>query len=312
MRVAHGKTRAVGSLPAGVRPCRAEHDCAPVLQPMLVDDRPRVAGRRTPATTFTPVVTTAVPWPGGVAGRGAPRRVPARAAVPPAWFATGRNATRAAVVGVAASGDVLKLLLCTDLLLIALHLAHTFTPYFSGAEFSLVMERGFGEAAQYAKGLWIVFGFLGVAWRTGERAYATWSVVFGYLVVDDLFTVHEDVGRGLAASLHLPSAFGLRAEDFGELLVFAAIGTATAALVAAAYAAGSATFRRRALHVAVLLVAFAGFAGFADMLHIAVSGFAPLGHAFDVVEDGGEMLVMSVICGYVVATLASEAPARSS
>ena len=213
-----------------------------------------------------------------------------------------------AIANTHAVREILILMLCTDALLIAAHLGQYFTPYFSGPSFHLATERGFGEVVQYVKVYWIALSFLWLSIRTAERAYLVWPMIFGYLLVDDAFRVHEQAGHILARSLGSPAAMGLGAQDIGELAVFALMGVTTLLLVSLAYLWGSATFRHSARRMGALLFLFGLFAGGVDMVHGLVSHIPLYNTLLTVLEDGGELLVLSVICAYTLALLLRHPP----
>jgi hypothetical protein len=199
--------------------------------------------------------------------------------------------------------ELLVLMLCTDALLIAGHLVHAFTPYLSGQSFHLATERGFGEVFQYVKVFWVAVSFLWLGVHTAQRAHFVWPLIFGYLLVDDAFRVHERLGRGVARSLGPAPGLGLRAQDLGEFVVVAVIGAITLLLIGLAYLRGSAAFRSIARRVGALLVLFGLFAGGVDLLHAMVDHVPLLNALFAALEDGGELVVMSAICAYAVGLL---------
>jgi hypothetical protein len=199
--------------------------------------------------------------------------------------------------------ELLVLMLCTDALLIAGHLVQSFTPYLTGQSFHLATERGFGEVFQYVKVFWVAASFAWLSIRTTDRAHLVWPLIFGYLLIDDAFRVHEQAGTRVARHFGLSSRLGLHAQDFGELLVFALIGTTSLLLVALAYLRGSAAYRSIAHRIVALLLLFAVFAGGMDMVHGMVDHVPTLNALFSVLEDGGELVVLSVICAYTVGLL---------
>jgi hypothetical protein len=130
---------------------------------------------------------------------------------------------------------LLRLLVAADLVLIGVHVVHVFTPYLRNPLNSLEQDRGYAEYFQYTKLYWLILLSAALAVRRRALIYLAWLAVFGYLLVDDAFSVHEQSGAALANSLELTPALGLRAADFGELLVMAIAASAMAALLALGY-----------------------------------------------------------------------------
>jgi hypothetical protein len=165
---------------------------------------------------------------------------------------------------------------------------------------SLETDRGLAELYQYAKISSVVVLLLSVRMKTGVIGYSVWALLFLYLVADDAFSVHEVLGEHLAISLNFVPALGLRAVDFGELAISAIIFLLFLSILGWFYASGSDEFRKASRTLLVLLMALAFFGVFVDMLHVALMRLDwRLTFVLVVVEDGGELLVMSIIAWYV-------------
>jgi len=96
------------------------------------------------------------------------------------------------------------------------------------------------------------------------------------------------------------TALGLRPQDFGELAVSALAASAALILLAIAYVAWSALFRG-VTHRVVLLIALLVFFGVAvDTTHVALTDSSAMNRALAVIEDDGEMIVVSVLCWYAL------------
>jgi len=87
---------------------------------------------------------------------------------------------------------------------------------------------------------------------------------------------------------------GLRPRDWGELLVTAAVGLVLLTPVATGYVRGNAEAKRHTLVMAMLLALLVFFGVFIDMVHIWL-GSDPWG----LLEDGGEMIAVSLVLYYV-------------
>lgn len=208
------------------------------------------------------------------------------------------------------SFEYLALLLAADLLFVVLHLFHHYSPYFSDLGFSLVRERSFSEVFQYVKEYWIALMFLWIG-RLMSWTYWAWAVLFGYLLVDDSFSIHERIGVWLAERLDLGSYAMLRPRDLGELAASALVGIVLLSLAIAAYRLGDERFRRTSRRILLLLLLLAFFGVIVDMLHIMANDIPQLSTLLGALEDGGEMAVMSLISWYVLVRLQEvRAPTR--
>jgi hypothetical protein len=210
-------------------------------------------------------------------------------------------------VGVA-SLVCLLVLVCADMAFIAAHLLSVAVNLFSrgdpiaGSAYNLGAEGGYSEVFQYLK-VWGIGFVLCVLWsRTRDKVYGAWLLLFAYVICDDALQIHERGGKLIAAYFGYEPAFGLQPKDFGELTVWGAFGVAFLTAITAAYLKSSFAARKASLGIGQLFCLLAFFGAVMDMAHSAVPARL-LKAAFGVLEDGGEMLVMSLICWYVVKVL---------
>lgn len=196
------------------------------------------------------------------------------------------------------SSRLFYLLLATDVVFIILHLIYEYSGILSNPRFSLELDRGYGELFQYLKEYWIVLllGFLAVQKRS--PLYLAWSLLFSYLLLDDSLEIHEKLGGVISNKLAFSSALNLRAGDFGELVVSASVGLFFLIFIAIAYRFGDRTSRKTSKYLIMMLCALALFGIVVDMIHILVL-YTSLDPLLALVEDGGEMVVMSVIAWFV-------------
>jgi hypothetical protein len=167
---------------------------------------------------------------------------------------------------------------------------------FSGRRFSLYRDRGFAELFQYTKILAIVLLLAGIALRAGYR-YLIWCSLFFYFLLDDALQLHERLGAAVAAGLEFPPAFQLRAQDLGELTVVAGVGVPFAVLLALVWWRADESFRRDSRELALLVGGLAVVGVVLDMLNMMLR-VPLLAGLIGVLEDGGEMVMMSLICWY--------------
>lgn len=207
------------------------------------------------------------------------------------------------------------LLLVADALFIFLGIGHAYTPYLADPAYSLSRDRGYAEIFQYVQEYWIVGLFLILAARHAWP-YVVWMLLFGYLLLDDSIFIHERFGFAMGEYFAFIAFAGLRPRDYGELIVSATIGLFFLLLIGFAYYRGTATFRNvsRRMMLYLLVLVFTGV--MLDTLHIVVGNVmgesSPLYALMTILEDGGEMVIMSVICGYAFSLVAEGDSIRQS
>ncbi|MBL8272147.1 hypothetical protein [Steroidobacter sp.] len=200
---------------------------------------------------------------------------------------------------VATARALLLLLIAADLAFIFLHVVYVETALLRGRPFSLEADNGLPEAYQYVKQYWAALLMVALFRRTRAVVYLGWTLVFTFLLLDDAFQFHEQFGKWLAANYSVPVAFGLRPDDIGELLFAGFIGGVTALLIGFGYWRGDAQARIVSRDIAVLIVLLAIVGVGVDVVHVISYFKAPmLAQFLLILEDGGEMLVVSVIAAY--------------
>lgn len=200
------------------------------------------------------------------------------------------------------STRILYLLLATDLVFISLHLIHTytsFTPsYVPSYLLSIEVERSYADIYQYIKEYWIVLILSFVVLKRYSALYLGWFLLFFYVLLDDTLQIHEKLGLSISNNLNFLSAFNLRAEDFGELIVSACAGLFFLIFIGTAYRFGDRLSREISRSLIRMLLVLALFGIFFDMIHIAIK--SPILYPIlGLLEDGGEQIVMSVIASFV-------------
>lgn len=205
------------------------------------------------------------------------------------------------------AAEILLLLLLTDFLSILAHFALRLSPQIKSTYWTITTDRGFGETFQYVKEFWLFCSFAILASSRAEWSYLSFSLLFGYLLIDDAFLVHERVGEWIATTQNFQPVLGLRAIDLGELVVAASTGLFFLLLIGVSYWLGTQQFRWICKRLFVLLGCLAFFGVVVDALHIMIEVInrpgIPLGFAFELAEDGGEMIVMSLLCWYGISLL---------
>lgn len=193
---------------------------------------------------------------------------------------------------------MLAALIGGDLLFIILHWIHLHTGMLTSELWSIERDRGFAEMFQYFKYVGIMLALAGLFRRTRLPVLLLWIGVYGCLLLDDSMRIHERFGLDIAAWAHLHGFGGLRGRDLGEL-IYAALGAAVLTpVLVLGYLRSSPMARAICDDLLLLLIALLIFAVGGDTIHRLLSSTT-----FDalagIVEDGGEMLVLSVTCWYV-------------
>ncbi|QYO63909.1 hypothetical protein [Leptolyngbya sp. 7M] len=201
------------------------------------------------------------------------------------------------------SAKLFFLLLSTDICFFALHIVALMGgwsdsyPNLYKNPYLIEMDRGHAEFFQYMKEYWCILMLGFIALRRRSLLYLSWTCFFLYLLIDDYAEIHETLGFYLSELLNFAPMFRLRARDFGEVLVSTLVGLFFLIWIGTAYRLGDSTFRRVSRTLIILLSALAVFGIVVDMLHIMSP--KTLKHVFGILEDGGEMIVMSTITTFL-------------
>ena len=200
---------------------------------------------------------------------------------------------------IAAAVALLLLLFSADAAFTLLHLINVETGFLRGTGISLESDGGPSEIYQYVKEFWVIVCMLVAFVSTRHRAYLGWAIAVSFLLADDAGQIHENVGGWLAAHYQFAAPFGMRSKDIGELLVAGAAGVFTLTIVGAGLWRGTEQCRRISRDMGLLIVLLAVVGVVVDVLHIvAYNAQSLLAQVLLVVEDGGEMVVMSALTAY--------------
>lgn len=206
---------------------------------------------------------------------------------------------------------VLAAMWTTDLGFFIVRAVQILGPPTEDTRFVLEYDGSYPEFFQYLKFFWLscIFAHLSVK---ADRRYLLWTALFGYLLLDDSLSIHETAGERLGLYLSwAPSGLGGPAA-VGELILFASIGLFTVAAVAILAPRHPPAFRQLSADLVVLLAFVAVFGVGIDAIHSVAEGMFGSGKhiavIFGAIEDGGEMLAVSLIVGYGAQTAFSGLP----
>ncbi|WP_409329177.1 hypothetical protein [Trujillonella humicola] len=165
--------------------------------------------------------------------------------------------------------------------------------------FSLETDGGLVEYVGYAHQLALVVLLL-TLWRLGRgRVWLAWAAVFTLVLADDSARLHETLGDRAAAALHLQGVAGLRADDLGEVVVWGLLAAAPLLAIVVLHRGSDRDTRAASRGLAALVAVYAFFGVVVDQVHAAARDSA-LGAALGTLEDGGELLALSLTLAHVV------------
>ncbi|MEM9566063.1 MAG: hypothetical protein AAGA93_25815 [Actinomycetota bacterium] len=183
-------------------------------------------------------------------------------------------------------------LLAIDVVLIGVHALHVRYGLPGGGIWLISRDRGIPESFQYLKMAAIIALLLMSHRRHRSAIYLAWAATFGYFLVDDSAEVHETLGDLVADGAGFDQPLGLEGRDVGQVLVSASIGVVLLVAIGVATSRDRSPARPLTIRLLPLLVALGFFGVVVDVIDaIDVLGL---------VEDGGEMVTMTVAVAVVV------------
>ena len=192
---------------------------------------------------------------------------------------------------------LLLLLLCSDILFNLFHIIqHTLvsisSPNYIWLETSL-------EIYHLIKLFWIVVLFIYLLKLTRFPGYISWLLVFIFILIDDAFLLHQKIGFQVAEDLYpfLPATLRLPPRFF-EIAVLAVVGFIVMAIVAWTYFHSSRIFRKISQDLLIFILALVFFGAIVDLVAALSFGHEVI-MGFVIIEDGGEMVVLSLILWYI-------------
>ena len=168
-----------------------------------------------------------------------------------------------------------------------------------GDLFNVARERGYPEIYQYIKFFWIIVLLFNLSLKNRSLHYIPWVLLFTYFLVDDSMKIHELAGDSIKAHFNFTPYFGLRMQDYGELAITATAGIFLFLPLVWAYRKGTQIFKNISLDIGLLVLVLVFFGVVIDMMHQAVHLGYSVYFIIGFVEDGGEMLAVSLILWYI-------------
>lgn len=193
------------------------------------------------------------------------------------------------------SNKLLFLLISADLVFVTMHVIYL-NAVLTNPLLSIEMDRGYAEIYQYVKEYWIILMLLLLAVKNGKAIFLAWSILFMYLLMDDAMQIHERLGSFFADYFEIRPALNLRAQDFGELGVSLLFGSLLFLMIGIVHWLSDTLSKHVSRNLFLLVMSIAFFGVFVDMAQIAI----PWGKQVSgMLDDGGEMIIMSVAVWYV-------------
>jgi len=232
------------------------------------------------------------------------------------------------VLGNRTAMRLLVLFVSIDLALIALHVLAAAARHAGlidgGASawpqlFSIVNDHGLPETFNQLKAL-LAAAVLWTTWtRTRQPVYLCWALIFAVAFLDDALRIHEQAGAALAGLL-LTGIAAEHAEFIGQLLVAGIYALLFGAPLLLAHASAEPRHARTSSLILFVFAIVVFFAVVVDAVHGVLLAVRPELTAstvfqalFNVLEEGGELLSLSLALAVVIAIhAATKAPASSA
>jgi len=207
--------------------------------------------------------------------------------------------------------NILVILLSADVFFVLLHLTHKIARLLDIGTtirkdvFNISMDLGLAEAFQYVKEYWIVILLVWLIFKKRQFFYAGWALLVAYMLFDDMLSVHEGLATFVLEKLSIPSLhviYGeMRYQDIGELGVSLFFGFLILSLIAISYIRGAKEVRTTFHYLVGCLLIIVFFGVVFDLANrvFAEDTSKIMFEITRLIEDGGEMLGMSIMCWYV-------------
>lgn len=187
----------------------------------------------------------------------------------------------------------LFILIGIDAILVLLHVF--LYDYIPDPKLLIFTRWGYGETYQYLKGGFIAGYFIFLIIKYRQPSFWSWSAIFLFIVLDDSLELHEYYGFMVGDYLGL-------GKTIGEALVFGFSGIILFIPVIWILLVSKNNLIKDVFIDLIVLFSLLVLAGVGfDILHDLTINGSLLNSLFGLLEDGGEMVVMSIIVAYVIA-----------
>lgn len=189
--------------------------------------------------------------------------------------------------------------LAIDFIFMGLH-AMGSLGYLSDPNFSVTKNFGYAETFQYLKAGFLAICFLILAIKYGRPLFYCWTAAFTFILLDDSIEIHEYLGYHLGEFLENNNLGFNLGNSAGELIVFGIFGLLI--FVPLFYYFYKSKDREVKIVTQDMFILFAGLIFFGvgiDLVHDFTATGTVLNGVLGLAEDGGEMLIMSVMVWYL-------------
>ncbi|HSO48749.1 MAG TPA: hypothetical protein VLQ68_12555 [Rhizobiaceae bacterium] len=194
---------------------------------------------------------------------------------------------------------LLMIMLAVDVALILAHAFQAELPFFRESLFDIEGQFGLPALMNFAQFAAMIFFLSEIKYNRRDRAFDFWKYLFLYILADDIFEISERAGRILGELFSFETLFGLTTADYGKFAFAIGGGLAVSAFLGYLLRRSSREFVSASFAIFVLLSCFAFFAVVFDVIHAVFDKDPRLGFAFAILEEGGEMIVLSFMTAYL-------------
>lgn len=196
---------------------------------------------------------------------------------------------------------VLVALVFVDLILIAMHIGAGAYYDKIPALLNIAFDHSLGEIFTYAKWATIIVLLWFVSRRTGNPALLACAALFAVMLADDSLQIHERLGEVAVNAEAVGEASWANRQTLGEIAVWAVLAALLVPVMLIGFVKSTRAQWIPALRFLGLICLFVLFGGVIDSLHQPVANLPYGPQLADLVEDGGEMIVASLIVAHAVA-----------
>ncbi|MBO0590865.1 hypothetical protein I2486_05535 [Cellulophaga sp. E16_2] len=193
----------------------------------------------------------------------------------------------------------LKMLLFVDIIFIVGHLV--IVTLFNSEPNTLLLDAedlGFPELFQYLKYISVIAFSTYIVFSKKKYSYLPFIGLFTVLLLDDVFQIHSKASYIFAYRLKLHAVFGLKAIIYGQLLYVALLGSIGSIFFLLFYRRGSCSTKKIFKDIFILFVLFLFFGVGIDIVHQLFTNTPKIGSLLTILEEGGEMVSLSVLAWY--------------
>lgn len=167
-----------------------------------------------------------------------------------------------------------------------------------GERWHLGLDWSYPEVFGYLKTLIIVSLLITIPGKRHRPICLALILIFTVVLLDDAAQVHERLGQGLAGALGFQWFAGRISRHFGELIVWGILSVLLLAGLCAALVRSPRQDRTNGLLFLAAIAVLALFAVVADLAHVLANNrFRGADLLFTLIEEGGEQMTLSLICG---------------